>query len=35
MDDGQFAELSCDNDFVTARMARTIGHPPAVVWRAR
>jgi uncharacterized protein YndB with AHSA1/START domain len=34
MEATQLAQFARDGDFVTARMARTIEHPPAVVWRA-
>ena len=34
MNEAQLAELSRDGEFVTARLVRTIEHPPQVVWRA-
>jgi uncharacterized protein YndB with AHSA1/START domain len=34
MDDGNLAALTREGDYVSARMTRSIGHPPPVVWRA-
>ncbi len=34
MNEATLAQLTRDGDWVTAQMALTIGHPPAVVWQA-